>query len=149
MVFFGIEPCMNTGCLHVMKDYTIFFDDICVLCSRSVQFIQKYDSKGRFYFASLDSDAYREIAHLVPAGAPEPDSVILYRKGKIYLKSSAVLRIAARLQFPVNLLSAGWIIPRFIRNGLYDWIARNRYRWFGKRETCYMPDPKQEEHFLG
>jgi predicted DCC family thiol-disulfide oxidoreductase YuxK len=131
-----------------MESYTVFFDDICVLCSRSVQLIHRYDRRGRIYFASLDSEAFSKIAHLVPAGAAAPDSVILYMKGKVYLRSTAALHIASRLRFPVSLFAAGWIIPPFLRNALYDWIARNRYRWFGKRESCFLPEGALKERVV-
>lgn len=131
-----------------MESYTVFFDDICVLCSRSVQLIHRYDRRGRFNFASLESEAFSNIAHLVPDGATAPDSVILYMKGKVYLRSAAALHIASRLRFPASLLAAGWIIPPFLRNAVYDWIARNRYRWFGKRESCFIPEGALKKRVL-
>jgi len=143
-----------------MDPAIVFFDDTCVLCSRSVQFIFRHDRKGRFQYASLDSEAFRKIMDLLPGVAfPEnlssvsgqsasPGSVVLFMKGKIYQRSSAALRIATRLRFPVSLLAAGWIVPPFLRDAVYDWIARNRYRWFGKRETCFIPDGALKERVL-
>lgn len=142
-----------------MERYIVFFDDICVLCSRSVQFIHRHDRKNRFHFASLDSEAFRKVAGLVKEAAagdhasdPDrgalPDSVILFMNDKVYLRSAAALHIAARLRFPVSLLAVGWIIPPFIRNGLYDWIARNRYRWFGKRDSCFVPGGSLRDRVL-
>ena len=77
-----------------------------------------------------------------------PDSVVLYRKGRVYLRSGAALRIAMLLRFPLPLLAAFLVVPPFIRNTVYDWIARNRYRWFGKRETCFLPNDDLRERFL-
>jgi len=143
-----------------MDPAIVFFDDTCVLCSRSVQFIFRHDRKGRFQYASLDSEAFRKIMDLLPGVAfPEnlssvsgqsasPGSVVLFMKGKIYQRSSAALRIATRLRFPVSLLAAGWIVPPFLRDAVYDLIARNRYRWFGKRETCFIPDGALKERVL-
>lgn len=143
-----------------MDPAIVFFDDTCVLCSRSVQFIFRHDRKGRFQYASLDSEAFRKIMDRLPGVAfPEnlssisgqsasPGSVVLFMKGKIYQRSSAALRIATRLRFPVSLLAAGWIVPPFLRDAVYDWIARNRYRWFGKRETCFIPDGALKERVL-
>ena len=134
-----------------MEPPIVFFDDICVLCSRSVQFIFRHDRKGSFRFASLDSAAFRELGaqltgkkvaeDLFPDSgqAAGPGSVVLFMNGKVFRRSSAALHIASRLRFPWNLLAAGWILPPFIRDAAYDWIARNRYRWFGKRETCFIP----------
>lgn len=143
-----------------MDPAIVFFDDTCVLCSRSVQFIFRHDRKGRFQYASLDSEAFGKIMDRLPGVTfPEslssvtgqsasPGSVVLFMKGKIYQRSSAALRIATRLRFPVSLLAAGWIVPPFLRDAVYDWIARNRYRWFGKRETCFIPDGALKERVL-
>ncbi|MCA1746504.1 MAG: DCC1-like thiol-disulfide oxidoreductase family protein [Bacteroidales bacterium] len=170
-----------------MEQQIVFFDDICVLCSRSVRFIYRHDRKERFLFASFDSEAFRRISHLLPdrdrplpdqdrplpdrdrlqsgrdhlqpgldrpTDPPDnfshalPDSVVLYRKGKVYLRSGAALRIAMMLRFPLPLLAAFLVVPSFIRNAVYDWIARNRYRWFGKRETCFLPDDDLKDRFL-
>lgn len=131
-----------------MKSPVIFFDDICVLCSRSVQFIHRNDRKKKFYFASLDSEAFRSVQHQLNKKEMGIDSVVLYDNGRLYLRSSAGLRIAASLRFPWPLLVAGWILPPFLRNGIYDWIARNRYRWFGKMDQCFLPDPDLKKHFL-
>ena len=135
-----------------MEQQIVFFDDICVLCSRSVRFIYRHDRKQRFLFASFDSEAFRRISHLLPgpdnSSRSLPDSVVLYRKGRVYLRSGAALRIAMLLRFPLPLLAAFLVVPPFIRNTVYDWIARNRYRWFGKRETCFLPDDDLRERFL-
>jgi predicted DCC family thiol-disulfide oxidoreductase YuxK len=136
------------GCSNNMESPVIFFDDVCVLCSRSVQFIHRNDRKKRFYFASLDSEAFREVRHLLKMKEAGLDSVILYHKGRLFLRSSAALRIASKLKFPWPLFTVGWILPPFIRNGLYDWIARNRYRWFGKKDQCFIPDAGMKKHFL-
>ena len=130
-----------------MEYPVVFFDDVCVLCSRSVQFILKHDRRGAFRFAAVDSDLFREkVAPSLPEGLP--DSVILLVEGRVFTRSSASLRISGRLRFPINLAVVGLAVPRFLRNLIYDWIARNRYRWFGKMDTCYMPDPELRERFL-
>lgn len=167
-----------------MEPAIIFFDDNCVLCSRSVQFIYRNDWKGRFRFASLDSQAFGKISHRVEgiAGFPEipggkrldpgdgklrapvtgkqldpgdgtgqtsaSGTVILYMNKKLYTRSAAALHIVSRLRFPVSLLAAGWIVPPFFRDAVYDWIARNRYRWFGKRDTCFVPEGGLKDRVL-
>ena len=86
-----------------------------------------------------------------PSGSgdsPVPDSVILYRNGRLYTRSSAALRIAAHLRFPWPMAVIFLAVPRVIRDAIYDWIARNRYRWFGKRETCFLPDGGMKKRFL-
>lgn len=130
-----------------MEYPVVFYDDVCVLCSRTVQFILKHDKHGQFRFAPVDSDLFQK--KVAPGFMGEiPDSVILLAEGKVYTRSAASLRIAGRLRFPVNLAVVGLIVPRFLRNWIYDWIARNRYRWFGKRETCYLPDPAFQHRFI-
>lgn len=130
-----------------MNLQVIFFDGFCILCSRSVRFIYRYDKKGQFRFSSIDSDQFRDIAFLLPEKLLVPDSVVLYLNGKIYTRSAAALRIAWRLRFPIPLLAVGFLIPPFVRDGIYDLIARNRYKWFGKRESCYVPDEALKQRF--
>lgn len=148
-----------------MEPFIVFFDDHCVLCSRSVRFIHRHDRKDRFRFASIGSAEYvrmvdknPRLAHMLPQKQMKdheksdqsavPGSVILHEHGRVYERSTAALRIAARLRFPVCLLTVGFILPPFIRNAIYDWIARNRYRWFGKRETCFLPEGSLRHKFL-
>ncbi|MDA3821049.1 MAG: DCC1-like thiol-disulfide oxidoreductase family protein, partial [Bacteroidales bacterium] len=120
-----------------MKFPIIFFDDICVLCSDSVRFIFRHDMKKQFYFASMNSDSFQELLKTFAEEEISTDSVLLYSKGKIYTRSGAALRIAWRLRFPFPLLSLAFIIPHFLRNAIYDLIARKRYHWFGKLDSCY------------
>ena len=131
-----------------MNSPVIFFDDLCVLCSRSVQFIYRNDIKKRFYFASLESEAFNGISGQFNQDKSIPKSVILYDNGKVYSRSGAALRIAWRLRFPLPLLALALIVPPFLRNAFYDWIARKRYAWFGKRDTCFIPENDLKTKFL-
>ena len=95
--------------------------------------------------------SHRGSASGTPSGSGDSrssDSVILYRNGRLYTRSSAALRIAAHLRFPWPLAALFLAVPRGIRDAIYDWIARNRYRWFGKRETCFLPDGGMKNRFL-
>ena len=126
----------------------ILFDGVCNLCSASVRFVIKRDSARRFRFASLQSPV---AARLLGAEAPTSErleSVLLLAEGKIYRKSTAALLIARRLNGLWPLLSALLIIPRPLRDLVYDWIGRRRYRMFGKREVCWRPDGGMAERFL-
>jgi predicted DCC family thiol-disulfide oxidoreductase YuxK len=96
----------------------------------------------------MESDEFTGISDLLPEHKPKYDSVILYSRGKVYSRSGAALRIAWKLRFPIPLVSIVFILPPFIRNGIYNWIARNRYRWFGKRNTCFIPDGLLKSRFL-
>lgn len=125
----------------------ILFDGDCNLCNGSVQFVIKRDPQARFRFAALQSDAAK--AALVAAGVTEqlPDSIVLVADGKVRTKSSAALAIARRLGALWPLMSIFWLIPYPLRDLVYDWIARNRYRWFGKQETCWVPTPELRARF--
>ena len=126
----------------------LFFDGVCNLCNSTVQWILARDRDQRFQFASLQSRAAREA--LAGAGAPEPlpDSVVLIEAGNVRTRSDAAIRIGRALGFPWSLAVLGRAIPRPLRDGLYDWVARNRYRWFGRRETCRVPTPAEAARFL-
>jgi predicted DCC family thiol-disulfide oxidoreductase YuxK len=126
----------------------ILFDGECNFCDSSVQFIIKNDPKGLFHFASLQSEAGQEL--LKKYKVPEDvDSMILIEKDKAYYKSTAALRISRHLKGAWKLASGFTIIPSPIRNAAYDFIARNRYKWFGKKaESCMLPSPSVRKRFL-
>jgi predicted DCC family thiol-disulfide oxidoreductase YuxK len=126
----------------------ILFDGVCNLCSASVQFVLRRDPRARFRFAALQSAAGR--AALAQAGVlgAVPDSIVLVHRGKVRVKSAAALAIARGLRFPWPLLSVFWLVPYPLRDVVYDWVARNRYRWFGKQETCWVPTKELRARFL-
>jgi predicted DCC family thiol-disulfide oxidoreductase YuxK len=127
----------------------VLFDGVCNLCNGSVQFILKRDSQVRFRFASLQSEAGRSL--LVEHGL-DPDalsSVVVIEGGRVWQESSAALRIARHLPGAWKLLRVFTVIPRPLRDAVYRLIARNRYRWFGKSETCWLPTPELKGRFLG
>ena len=126
----------------------VFFDGLCNLCSNAVQFILKYDKHQRFHFASIQGAIAAQMlpAHLTISQGV--DSIVFLENGKFYTKSTAALRIAKHLKFPVNLCYVFMLVPAVIRNVVYDWIARNRYKWFGKKEVCWLPSPELSSRFL-
>lgn len=127
---------------------TLLFDGVCNLCSGSVQFILKRDRQGRFRFASLQSEVGRR---LMTEHGLDPDalsSVVLIEDGRAYQESTAALRIARHLPGAWKLLRAFLVIPRPLRDAAYRLIARNRYRWFGKTESCWLPTPELRARFL-
>ena len=126
----------------------ILFDGECNLCNASVDFVMRRDRSGRFRFASLQSAIARELLGARRSAAAQPDSVVLVDNGSIHERSSAPLRILRSLGFPWSLFYAFMLIPRPIRDWVYDRIARNRYRWFGKRDTCRLPTPAESARFL-
>ncbi|WP_100611439.1 thiol-disulfide oxidoreductase DCC family protein [Confluentibacter lentus] len=127
----------------------ILFDGVCNLCNSSVQFIIKHDKKNIFLFAALQSDVGKEIVKDFHIDTNKTDSILFYTPEKgINYKSTAALKIARHLEFPINLTSIFIIIPAFIRNWVYDYIARNRYKWYGKKEHCMIPTPELKNKFL-
>lgn len=132
-----------------MNGHTIIlFDGICKLCNGSVQYVIKHDPEGIFKFAAFQSNAGQRI--LQQQNLPENpfNSFLLIEQGQVFTKSTAALRVAKKLNGPTKLLYIFIIIPAFIRNFVYDLIAKNRYRWFGKKESCMAPTPGLLERFL-
>lgn len=131
-----------------MNRRIVFFDGVCNLCNASVREIIRCDPEGKFFFASLQSDFAKSFfaAHNY---IPATDSVI-YWDGKTFSDhSSAVIRIAGQTRFPIKLFALLRILPKSMRDGLYHWVERKRYRWFGKRDSCMVPDPAIQRRFLG
>jgi predicted DCC family thiol-disulfide oxidoreductase YuxK len=126
----------------------VLFDGVCNLCDQSVQFILKRDKKGYFQFASLQSEAGQQILKENNLPTDDFDSFVLVENGKLYQRSSGALRVCRRLGGAWPLLYGFIIVPAFIRNAVYNWVARNRYRWFGKKDACMMPKPEWRERFL-
>lgn len=126
----------------------ILFDGVCNLCDKSVQFILKRDKKAYFRFAALQSDEGQERLKELGKDQSSFSSIVLMENGKVYEKSTAALRIARHLSGAWPLLYGFIIVPRFIRDAVYGWIAKNRYRWFGKKNHCMMPKPEWKERFL-
>lgn len=127
----------------------ILFDGICNLCNTSVQFVIKRDKKDRFRYAALQSEVGQDIIKKFNIDTSKTDSIILYSNEKgISYKSTAALKIASQLGFPTNVLSIFLIVPTAIRNIVYDFIAKNRYKWYGKRDHCMIPTPELKSKFL-
>ena len=127
----------------------ILFDGVCNLCNGFVQFVIRHDAEGRFRFAALQSAAGQAVLTArVEAVAAEPESVLLDLDGQLYSHSEAVLRIARGLGGPWRLLLAGRLLPRAWRDAAYRFVARHRYRWFGRQESCMLPTPALQARFL-
>ena len=125
----------------------LLFDGVCNLCNNTVDFLLKRDRKKQFRFASLQSETGKKLISKYSIH-PETDSVILVYLGKVYIESEAALKITCLLPYPWKLIRVFKIVPRSLRDKIYRWISRNRYRWFGKRETCRLPTPEEKESFL-
>ncbi|TAE17616.1 MAG: thiol-disulfide oxidoreductase DCC family protein [Bacteroidetes bacterium] len=126
----------------------LLFDGVCNLCNGTVQFIIKRDKKARFRFASLQSDKGQALLQEHNLPTREFDSVIYIRNGKCYQKSTAALYIMRDLGGFWQIFFPLIIVPPFLRNAVYSLIARNRYRWFGRQESCMLPTPELKSRFL-
>jgi predicted DCC family thiol-disulfide oxidoreductase YuxK len=131
-----------------MSESIILFDGVCNLCNSSVNFIIDRDKSKKFKFASLQSETGRHLMNSFGKDPDKIDSVVMITGGKLYSKSSAALKIASLLPFPYPLSGVFLIIPEFLRDIVYDYIAENRYKWFGKRNVCRMPDEETRDRFL-
>ncbi|TAF56724.1 MAG: DUF393 domain-containing protein [Sphingobacteriia bacterium] len=148
----------------------VLFDGVCVFCNVWIDRLMRWDKHQRFRLLPLQSELAKKTwlqgftQHSTvaenpvpnPAGAeqgspaaqPLPNSVQLYYQGKWYSESTAVLKIALLLGFPFSLLAMGFLFPPFVRNGIYRLIARNRYNWWGKKNSCRVPTAAEEKWFL-
>lgn len=126
----------------------LLFDGNCNLCNNSVKFIFKHEKKPTLLFASLQSEKGIELLKQMNNNNHNLDSIVFIKNRKIYIKSSAALRLALYLKGLYPLLFCLLIIPPFIRNRVYDFIAKNRYKWFGKTESCMIPDKSISNRFL-
>lgn len=126
----------------------ILFDGVCNLCNGFVQYVIQRDPEGQFRFAALQSEVGQALLEVVQLSQKDMDTVVLVEDGKGYTHSDVGLRIFRRMKGLWPLLYGLVIIPRAIRNFIYNWIARNRYRWFGQREQCMIPTPELKARFL-
>ena len=127
----------------------ILFDGVCNLCEASVQYVIKHDKNDVFRYTALESDVGQQILRKYNIDRTKMDSILLYSsENGISYKSTAALKIASKLGFPRNLMGIFLIVPAFIRNSVYDYIAKNRYQWYGKKDACMIPTPELKSKFL-
>lgn len=127
----------------------ILFDGVCNLCNSSVQYVIQRDKKDEFRFVALQSELGQKIVKHIRISNLTIDSIILYLPGvAYYYKSSAVIEIAKSLQGFFNYGMLFRLLPNALRDVVYDYIARNRYKWYGKKESCMIPTPELKSKFL-
>lgn len=126
----------------------ILFDAECILCSANAQFVLSHDRKKRFRLASMQGDVGAALYRRFGIDPTNPDSIIVVDGEHMLRDSDAVLAIYAGLGWPWKAVSIFRLIPRFIRDPLYLLIARNRYRLFGKRDSCWLPSPEYRDRLL-
>lgn len=127
----------------------ILFDGICNLCNNAVLKVIKYDSKNTFVFASLQSETGKKITDYLHIDISKIDSIILFEPTVSYdIKSSAALKVMDNFGGFWIIAKIGWIFPEKLRDFIYDYVAKNRYKWYGKKESCMIPTPELQSKFL-
>jgi predicted DCC family thiol-disulfide oxidoreductase YuxK len=136
--------------MNELKGKTILlFDGVCHVCNASVAFLLRHDRKGRMYFAPYQSETGRALSAAYGLSSSDLNSVAVIHNEVCYTKTAAVVQA-------LKLLGSGWVVPAFlmglvptvVSNAVYDWVARNRYKWFGQKEACMIPTPAQRKRFL-
>jgi predicted DCC family thiol-disulfide oxidoreductase YuxK len=130
----------------------VLFDGVCNVCNGAVNFVLDHETARALRFASFQSTAGRAVRaeHGLGSGdeADDPNSVVLLERGRVFERSTAVLRIASYLRWPYRALAAFVVVPRPLRDLVYRWFARHRYAWFGKADVCRVPTPELRARFL-
>lgn len=126
----------------------LLFDGVCTLCDHAVQFVLDHEPDGQIQFASLQSSVGRALLAAHGVDPESIDSVVFVDRGRAYLQSDAALRVASRLTWPWRGATVGRVLPRAVRDRMYAYVARNRYRWFGTRDACRIPTPETRARFL-
>lgn len=139
---------MNSNTSMAEGAPVLLFDGVCNLCNASVQWVLKRDKKGQFRFAALQSDTGRQLLEQIGFSNEKIETVVLIDGDRFFVRSDAVLEMAKRLGGIWSLAGIFRIIPRSIRDRVYIWVARNRYRWFGERAQCMLPRPEWKGRFI-
>ncbi|MBV8685426.1 MAG: DUF393 domain-containing protein [Alphaproteobacteria bacterium] len=126
----------------------VVFDALCPLCSTQARFILRHDRRARFRLASMQSEAGAALYRRFGIDPADPDTLILVEDGRARRDSDAVLAIWSGLGWPWRAAAAARVVPRFLRDPVYRWVARRRYRLFGRRETCWLPTPELRDRLL-
>lgn len=132
----------------MLSNAIILFDGVCNLCNGAMQFVIKRDKKSYFNFASLQSVEAQKLLEKYTLPLSDFNSFILIENDKAYIKSTGALMVLKKLNGLWPLLYGFIIIPKFIRDKIYEWIACNRYKWFGKKNECMIPTPQLKTRFL-
>lgn len=130
------------------RDRIVLFDGVCNLCDGFVQFVIKRDPKALFSFGTLQSASTRTLLHGNELRPEDLKTVIYLKEGRTMFRSTAALNILKDMGGLWSLCYGFMIIPKFIRDGVYDWIAKNRYKWFGQKNVCMIPTPELRSRFI-
>ena len=133
---------------HTSHNSILLFDGYCNLCSSTVQYILNHEKDSAISFASLQSDKGIELLNYYNINTADVDSIVFIESEKAYIKSTAALKISKHLKGLFPAMQVFLIVPPFIRNAVYDFIAKNRYKWYGKSDTCMFPPTNVSHRFL-
>lgn len=139
---------MTDGSTAILDGPVIVFDGHCVLCSANARFVLRNDRRGHFRLAAMQGEAGAAILRRCGVDPHNPDTLIVIDGGSVFRESNAVLAIWAQLGWPWRALALARIVPRFLRDPVYRWIARHRYRLFGRNEQCFVPNPRWADRLL-
>lgn len=143
------ETATETTALDESDDHPIvLFDGVCNLCNGLVQFVIPRDPEGKIRFATLQSDLGRKVRAKAGLSTDNLDTFVLVDDGMAYTKSDAAIRVAEHLGGIYRLLSLGRLVPRRLRDRIYDFVAENRYDWFGRKDQCLIPDEDVSDRFV-
>ncbi|MCX7632482.1 MAG: DCC1-like thiol-disulfide oxidoreductase family protein [Turneriella sp.] len=124
----------------------VFYDGRCRLCSGAVMFILRHEQAPVLFFAPLGGETFQNLGLGTKA---TPETIVFYERGHLFVQSAAILRIARYLRLPLRAAAyLGWCVPPFIRDAIYRFVAKRRYRWFGQKEHCLKPEPHWQSRFL-
>lgn len=126
----------------------VLFDGVCNLCNSSINFIIDRDKSGYFKFAALQTDTGRQLLSQYNLPAQDYKSIVLIQNNRVYTKSTAILHLCKRMSGLWPLFYGFIILPKFLRDPLYDVVAKNRYDWFGKLDSCKIPTKELESRFI-
>ena len=141
-------PNLEATPIPTEVQYVLLFDGICNLCNGTVQFLLRIDRRKKLFFSSLQSDTGQRILQAYHFSGPPLQTVVFCSGPRYFTHSNAILEVCRVLGFPWSLLYLFKAVPRPLRDLLYRWVARNRYRWFGKKESCLLPTPALRQRFL-
>jgi predicted DCC family thiol-disulfide oxidoreductase YuxK len=137
----------DDGC-QPLGEAVIVFDGVCALCSRWVRFLLRFDGRGRYRFAAMQGAHGRALLAAHGLDPDDPLSFLLVERGRAHTDTDAIVRVLAGLGGLWKLALLARLLPRPLRDRGYRWLARNRYRWFGRHDACYLPTPAQAVRFL-
>lgn len=131
-----------------MENQVVLFDGVCNLCNASVQTLIKLDKKGVLKFASLQSDFGQKVLGDNNLDQQNFNTFLYYKNQKLYSKSTAAIYVFSELGIALQGVKILLLVPKFIRDGIYNYVSKNRYKWFGRKESCWLPTPELKERFI-